>query len=216
MSLHWRNSNATGGKGGRGRMWFGIVAMFLGSMLLSHWFQKGAHIGLSGFSGFAPPAIAAAPTGPVRVAFSPGSGGDTAEHLVLAEIGKAQKQILVAAYEFTSAPIAKALLEAKRRGVDVQVVLDRTQATQNYSAARFLANEGIPVRIDYVPAILHDKFLCIDGHTVETGSFNFTRAAAERNAENAVAIDDVDLVHVFAQEWVRLWNEGTPYAAPGS
>jgi phosphatidylserine/phosphatidylglycerophosphate/cardiolipin synthase-like enzyme len=63
----------------------------------------------------------------VRVAFSPGVGGDTAEQLVIDAVHGARRQLLIAAYEFTSAPIARAVIDAKRRGVDVQAVMDRTQ-----------------------------------------------------------------------------------------
>jgi phosphatidylserine/phosphatidylglycerophosphate/cardiolipin synthase-like enzyme len=62
-----------------------------------------------------------------------------------------------------------------------------------------------------VPAILHDKFLVIDGHQVETGSFNFTKAATERNAENALLIENAPLAARYAAEWRRLWAEAQPY-----
>ena len=149
--------------------------------------------------------------GSIRVAFSPGAGDATAEHLVVAAIAAAHHQLRIAAYEFTSAPIAKAVVEAKRRGVDVAAVMDRTQQTQRYSAATFLADAGIPVRIDYVPAILHDKFIVIDGSAVETGSYNYTKAATERNAENALLIPDPSLAATYTAEWQRLWAEAIPY-----
>lgn len=149
----------------------------------------------------------------LRLGFSPGSERGSAQQLVIDEIGKAHKQLLIAAYEFTSAPIAAAVVAAKQRGVDVQVVLDRTQARPGgYSAARFLAHAGVNVRIDYVPAIMHNKFLCIDGTTVQTGSFNYTKSAASRNAENAIAIDDPQLALQYATEFLRLSRESQPYA----
>ena len=58
--------------------------------------------------------------------------------------------ILVQAYSFTSAPIAKALLDAHKRGVQVQVILDKSQRTEKYSSADFLANQGTPPMIDSV------------------------------------------------------------------
>lgn len=77
----------------------------------------------------------------------------------------------------TSAPIAKALLNAHKRGVKMEVILDKSQRTQKYSSATFLLNVGIPVKIDAQHAIAHNKVMIIDGETVITGSFNFTRAA---------------------------------------
>jgi phosphatidylserine/phosphatidylglycerophosphate/cardiolipin synthase-like enzyme len=83
-----------------------------------------------------------------------------------------------------TAPIAKALLDAHKRGVQVQVILDKSQRTEKYSSADFLANQGVPTLIDANHAIAHNKVIVIDGEIVLTGSFNFTKAAQEKNAEN--------------------------------
>ena len=80
----------------------------------------------------------------------------------------------MAAYDFTSKPISLALLDASKHGIDVKIVVDKSNATSRYTAATFLANQGVPVRIDYKYAIMHDKFIVVDGEIVETGSFNFT------------------------------------------
>jgi phosphatidylserine/phosphatidylglycerophosphate/cardiolipin synthase-like enzyme len=76
----------------------------------------------------------------VAVYFSP-TGGATAA--VVREVNTAQQQILVQAYSFTSAPIAKALIDAHKRGVKILAVLDKSNETQKYSAATFLVNVGI-------------------------------------------------------------------------
>jgi phosphatidylserine/phosphatidylglycerophosphate/cardiolipin synthase-like enzyme len=83
-----------------------------------------------------------------------------------------------------TAPIAKALLDAHKRGVQVQVILDKSQRTEKYSSADFLANQGVPTLIDANHAIAHNKVIVIDGEIVLTGSFNFTKAPQEKNAEN--------------------------------
>jgi len=95
----------------------------------------------------------------------------------------AHSTVLVQAYSFTSEPIAQALIEAYARGVDVEVILDKSQRTEDDARARPLLDAGIPVRSDAVHAIAHNKVMVIDGDTVITGSFNFTKAAEERNAE---------------------------------
>jgi phosphatidylserine/phosphatidylglycerophosphate/cardiolipin synthase-like enzyme len=146
----------------------------------------------------------------IEVGFSPGN----AEALVLREIAAARQSIDMAAYSFTSPAIAKALVDAHKRGVQVRAVLDKSQLSERYSGATFLANEGVPVRIDSRYAIMHNKFLVIDGHTVETGSFNYTKAAAEKNAENAIVVRSVpSVVQAYATEWKRLWDESKPIAA---
>lgn len=117
--------------------------------------------------------------------FTPGE--DCTERLVRLLDG-AQREILVQAYSFTSAPIAKALRDAHRRGVAIIVLLDKSQRTERYSSADFLAHAGIPVFIDAAHAIAHNKVMLIDGATLVTGSFNFTKAAQERNAENLLVL----------------------------
>lgn len=124
-------------------------------------------------------------TGSVDVFFSPVGGATEA---VVREIRSAQKEILIQAYSFTSKPIAKALIDAAKRGVKIEAVLDKSNATAKYSAATFLDNACIPVLIDSAHAIAHNKIMIIDGATVITGSFNFTAAAENKNAENLLVI----------------------------
>src|ERR1051325_261349 len=108
----------------------------------------------------------------VEVYFSP-MGGCT--EAVVDALSKAKSNVLVQAYSFTSPAIAKALTEAHRRGVKVEVVLDKSNRTGKYSAATFTQNYGIPTFIDDRHAIAHNKIIIIDSKTVLTGSFNFTK-----------------------------------------
>lgn len=149
----------------------------------------------------------------IAVAFSPGIGDLNAEELVIETIGTARQSIRLAAYAFSSKPIARALLEAKRRGVDVQAVLDKSNLTERFGSAQFLANTGIPVRINSEYAVMHDKFMVIDSHTVQTGSFNYTSAAAKANAENAMVVrNHASFASEYDAEWRRLWKESRPLA----
>ena len=111
-----------------------------------------------------------------EVYFSPNGGCTDA---IVRELDKAKSTVLVQAYSFTSYRIAKALLEAHKRGIKVEVILDKSQKSDQYSSADFLANSGMSVKIDSVHAIAHNKVRVIDGETVITGSFNFTKAAEE-------------------------------------
>jgi phosphatidylserine/phosphatidylglycerophosphate/cardiolipin synthase-like enzyme len=135
-----------------------------------------------------------------QVCFTP--GGDCTEDIV-GVIDKAKKQILVQAYSFTSAPIAKALVAAHKQGVDVKVILDKSQKTQKYSSSTFLINQGIPAWIDYRPAIAHNKVMIIDDKTVITGSFNFTKAAQDKNAENLIILVNADIAKQYSDNWHR-------------
>ena len=120
-------------------------------------------------------------TGTIDTYFSPHGGCTEA---IVEEIINAKTEILVQAYSFTSKPIAKAFVDAKKRGVKIEVILDRSQRSQKYSSADFVAHAGIPTYIDSAHAIAHNKIMIIDRSILITGSFNFTKAAENNNAEN--------------------------------
>ena len=71
---------------------------------------------------------------PVQVYFSPNGGCIDA---IIKQIDDAKSEILVQAYSFTSTTISKALLEAYKRGVKVEAILDKSQKSQKYSGATF-------------------------------------------------------------------------------
>jgi phosphatidylserine/phosphatidylglycerophosphate/cardiolipin synthase-like enzyme len=138
------------------------------------------------------------PTCNWEVYFSPHGGATEA---IVKELDKAKSTILVQAYSFTSAPITKPLLNAHKRAVRIEVILDKTQRTQKYSSATFLSNQGIPIKIDAQHAIAHNMVMIIDGEIVITGSFNFTKAAEENNAENFLVIRDKKLTERYIKNW---------------
>jgi phosphatidylserine/phosphatidylglycerophosphate/cardiolipin synthase-like enzyme len=127
----------------------------------------------------------------------------------------AKRSILVQADSFTSAPIAKALLEAHKRGVQVQVILDKSQRTEKYSSADFLVNQGVPTTIDAKHAIAHSKVMIIDGETGISGSFDFTKAAQEKNAENVPIIRDSALAAQYIANWQARAQHSQPYVGRG-
>ncbi|EMJ5884552.1 phospholipase D family protein [Enterobacter cloacae] len=149
----------------------------------------------------------------IDVGFSPAISHSASE-IVLSGIKSARNSIDVAAYSFTSQPVATALIAAKRRGVAVRVVADQKANNDRYTAVSFLTNQGVSVRLNSQYAIMHNKFMIIDGDTVQTGSFNYTASAVSRNAENAIRVKGVsELAKAYQGEFNRLWNEST--ALPG-
>jgi phosphatidylserine/phosphatidylglycerophosphate/cardiolipin synthase-like enzyme len=133
-------------------------------------------------------------------------------HLFI-EIGHAKIDILVQAYSFTSVPIAKGLINAHKRGIKVQAILDKSQKSEKYTSATFLANMGVPTFIDAAHAIAHNKVMVIDREILITGSFNFTKAAEEKNAENLLIIKSKDLAKPYMDNWYRHREHSEPYQA---
>jgi phosphatidylserine/phosphatidylglycerophosphate/cardiolipin synthase-like enzyme len=153
--------------------------------------------------------------GTVEVAFSPDEGSET---LVLKVIGSAQREIRMLSYSFTSPPVARALLAAKKRGVDIRIVADQKNNTSEdrsgkaRAALSLLAEAGADVRLISVYAIHHDKVLVVDGETVELGSFNYSDAAAHRNSENVlVNWKNPQLAKVYLEHFARNYRQATPY-----
>jgi phosphatidylserine/phosphatidylglycerophosphate/cardiolipin synthase-like enzyme len=97
----------------------------------------------------------------------------------------------------------------------VQVILEKSQRTELYSSADFLPNQGVPTTVDANHAISHNKVMVIDGETVITGSFNFTKAAQERNAENVLIVPDRALAAWYTQNWQAHAQHSQPYVGRG-
>lgn len=155
----------------------------------------------------APPAASAKAS--VEVFFSPGADTDKA---IAAQIAVARNRVWLAGYYFTSATIAKALDQAHARGVDVRVVLDRSQVTQKYSSATYFHNHGVPLWINARYPVMHHKFLIVDADTIGLGSMNFTRAGAQKNAENFNLFRRWPaMVAPYAAEFDRLAKESVRY-----
>lgn len=132
--------------------------------------------------------------------------------MIVSAIDAAQREILVQAYGFTSPPIISALAKAKERGVDVGVILDRSNERGRYTGATYLSNHGIAPFIDDRVAIAHNKVMVIDAKNVITGSFNFTKAAQSKNAENVLVIlDDPAIADLYAENWHKRKEQSRPY-----
>lgn len=166
-------------------------------------------------SAFEPGSQTVAAQGKVEVAFSPNEGG---EALVVKVINAAKTQVRMLSYSFTSAPVVAALLRAKKRGVDIALVADHKnnvsedRSGKAQASLSALVNAGAKVRTIAIYPIHHDKTIIIDGQTVETGSFNYSAAAAQKNSENVLVLwDNPQLATVYLKHWERNWRQGQDY-----
>jgi len=133
---------------------------------------------------------------------------------IVAAIDGAQTEIRVHAYGFTSPPILDALARAARRGVDVAVLLDKSNQRQADSGAAFVAHADIPVWIDRPSGIAHNKVIVIDRRLVVGGSMNYTRSAASRNAENVTFTESPEVAGWFLTNWSARRAVSSSYAPP--
>lgn len=131
--------------------------------------------------------------------FSPGGG---CLDVVVRELGAARREALLLATDFTARPIAQALVDAKLRGVHVEVILDRAREADAESQLSFLVEQGLLPLLDAEHADGHNNLVVIDGKTVLTGSFAFTTQAEASASTNLVVLrEHADLAQAFQAEF---------------
>jgi len=142
------------------------------------------------------------------VLFSPKGG---CQEAILKEINAARSEILVLAYSFTAEPLANGLISAKKRGVHVEIVLDKSNEVERYSDLHIFLHNSLPPLIDSHHAIAHNKVMVIDKKTVITGSFNFTNQAEHENGENLLIIKGhPEIVQAYRQNFLTHKSHSKP------
>ncbi len=150
----------------------------------------------------------------VQACFSPKGNCSS---VIIREIQQAKKELLVAVYAFTSDELAAAVVQAKKRGLSVQVVIDRDfDAGNDKSQGKFLEAQKIPLRriaaaksaaADKEPGLMHQKFAVLDRSAILTGSYNWTHAADRRNDENLLFFRDAGpLAEEYRRVFLQLWE----------
>ena len=162
----------------------------------------------------AEPATSVPTSGKVEIGFSPDRG---ALELVIKTINSAQKSIDLMAYSFTSADVTRALLKAAHRGVRIRMLVDyehnfKGSNPKPMAALSALANAGAGIRTVSAYAIFHDKVQIVDKSHLQTGSFNYSQAAATRNSENVIVLWNApEAARVYQGHFDHNWEIGTPF-----
>lgn len=154
-----------------------------------------------------------------RVLFSPDDR--PTKHLVKF-INEAKQSIYAAVYMITDKVIANALIKAYQRGVDVQLIIDKSTVESPYGKGKMLASSHMPLFVfgpdatktekdsqqkmfaGRILAIMHNKFAIFDNKILWTGSFNWTRSANQQNAENVLISDEKQLIQTYARYFETL------------
>jgi phosphatidylserine/phosphatidylglycerophosphate/cardiolipin synthase-like enzyme len=139
----------------------------------------------------------------LAIYFTPPAGAASG---LIKQIDGAKKSIKVMAYGFTATNLAEALVRAKRRGIDVTLIQDEKSAQNNRETLPILLAAGIEVRSDGKHAIQHNKVMLIDDDIVITGSYNFTKSAEKRNAENIMIVRSTYAAKRYADNWKIHWD----------
>lgn len=132
--------------------------------------------------------------------FSPGGGGRDA---LLRALGKARREILVQVYAFNDEALLNALVEAKKRGVQVEVILDPHHDKVRTEDHQFLVAQGMDPLIDVEPRA-NPQVVLIDGKTAITGSYDFTPQAEAEHAQTLLLFrGQPDFVRLFRDNFFK-------------
>jgi cardiolipin hydrolase len=136
--------------------------------------------------------------------FSPGDDCPRAIGRLLAGAGRTAD---ICVFTITDNRLADAILDAHRRGVAVRIIADDAKSEDLGSDVGRFERSGIPTRVDRSPFHMHHKFAILDGETLLTGSYNWTRGAARDNEENLIVTSDPRLLAPFRGTFDRLWSK---------
>ena len=135
------------------------------------------------------------------------------DKVLIKEINSAQKEIDIAIYTITKTDIATAIVDAKKRNVDVKLIADKESSQTKYekTVLDLIKKNNIPVKVNSHEGLMHLKLTVIDGKTVLGGSYNYTKQATETNDENLLVIRDTNIVTGYVSEFNTMWNDTANY-----
>ena len=135
--------------------------------------------------------------------FSP---GEACLMAVLLQLERSRKTADICVFTITDDRIARAILDAHARGVEVRIITDNDKQYDGGSDVGRLRGAGIALKVDETEHHMHHKFALLDGVTLLNGSYNWTRSAGAFNEENLVVTSEPQLVQAFLRQFNALWD----------
>lgn len=135
--------------------------------------------------------------------FSP---GNDCENAIISAIRKAKSTIKICVFTISENEISEALIRAHKRGINIKIITDNDKINDTGSDIRWLLDEGLTIRIDEATSHMHHKFCIVDKKILLTGSYNWTKSAADRNQENILITYDPKSVKLYLREFEQLWD----------
>lgn len=142
-----------------------------------------------------------------EVHFSP---GDDCRLRIQELLRESKTTVDICVFTMTDDRISEAVIDAAIRGVKLRVIGDNDKSFDPGSDMHRLHSANIFVRFDTTPNHMHHKFAVFDGQIVVSGSYNWTRSAAEDNEENIVVTNDQKIVQAFIKRFEQLWPQMVP------
>lgn len=142
-----------------------------------------------------------------KVLFSP---GNDCRNAILEHMRMCRNKMDICVFTISDDMITREIQACHRRGIRVRIISDNDKSYDLGSDIERLDRMGVPVRVDKDPDHMHHKFTVFDKHYVLTGSYNWTRSAAERNEENILISNDTDTIRSFQRKFDQLWDDFAP------
>mgnify|MGYP000490851090 CR=1 FL=1 len=140
----------------------------------------------------------------VSIYFSPKS--NTYNSGIKDIVNNAKKYIYIPIFYLTHKPLAKDLISAHKRGVDIRIILDASAARNKYSIHEYLREGGIQVKVENFGGKMHNKSMIVDDKYIVSGSMNFTKAGNSKNDENTIIIKNENLAIQYKKYFIKLWK----------
>ena len=128
------------------------------------------------------------------------------ENAIVPIVKSATQSIRFLTFSFTDFPLADAMSQRFKAGVDVAGVFEKVGSETEAAELRTLMCRSVPVKQDGNPGFLHHKVIVVDERIVITGSMNYSTNAEENNDENVIIIDNAEIARLYLQEFERVWN----------
>ena len=140
----------------------------------------------------------------VKLYFSPMD--NAVNSAIIPLILSAKKSIHVTMFYLTNSDIIEELISAKKRGVEIKVIVDSSLKYEKQARDMQLIEAGIPVKIENWKGKLHQKSAIVDGEYTIVGSTNWTKSANIVNDENMLIIKNEKIAQKQEKEFLRLWK----------
>ncbi|MBE7704110.1 MAG: DUF1669 domain-containing protein [Cyanobacteria bacterium SIG28] len=141
----------------------------------------------------------------IEILFSPQDR--TIKNAILPLINKAEKYIYIPAFVLTEKQITESLIQAKKRGVDVKIIIDALNASSKYTKHNELRNNEIEVKTENYAGKMHSKSIIIDDKYTIVGSMNFSASGEYRNDENTVILHNSEITKFYKEFFEYQWNK---------
>lgn len=136
--------------------------------------------------------------------FSP---GNSCKNAIIQQIKLATESLKICVFTISDNEISNEVIAAHKRGIGVKIITDNDKSFDLGSDIEILSDAGISTKTDTTSNHMHHKFCVIDKDTLITGSYNWTRSAAERNQENILITKEVHIIKDYLREFEKLWHQ---------